>query len=767
MSAAPHAPTPARLPFRGAHGAPSFDGTPTHLNRFFSDLDLTYAALGLTPTDQERVTQAIYYLDADTAFLWETLSPPGAAWTWDTFKTAVRELYPGSDSTARLYSVTDLERVVQEWAARGIFTRGELGDYFRSFTLISRHLLSNGRIDQNTLNRLYVQGFGNTTRRRIEHRLSIVDVNHHPDDPYSMTSVQDAAQFLLSATSPTPPPASGPAPATFSVPETQVKKETFDLSNLASILTNMQSQISTLTQAVAGGQRNRPGNAGNSNQSGPATCAMCKKPDCRVRSCNLTEELIRKGKAIWNSQGRIALPDGSQIPWDIPGNGLFEKIERWHQQNPGRLAQTVPTVSTNVYLASTNSPVVTAFNAQPSAYITELADEDEEDEQADEQISILQSMLANEIAKKNDRNRNRNSPPGFKNLPRPVVEIPAAPKHAPKTTTPPAVPGGSTSPSAATGPILPAKDRAPAPVPVPQKPTPPAPAAAPRPPSNPSVPAQTTHVPPGPSSSTSLPAAQDPPSPPKDPRNVTTPPPANMRPPPKDQLYQFQAPAESAVLLKDVVERALDSPFPISHRELLAVAPDIRKQLRDMTTVKRVPVVLNDAADPVPAAEVLFTHAIVDDKKVLVADHAAPLRVITGTLMGKVEAEILLDSGSSIVAIKRSVWEELQTPIRSDLILHMESSHCTVESTCGLLQNFPITLGPCTFYLQVQVSENLPCDVLLGRPFFMLTSAVTQDFPDGRQELVLSDPNTGSEIRLATTERTGEPSKRKRVPPGF
>jgi hypothetical protein len=665
MSAVPHAPTPARLPFRGAHGAPAFDGTPTHLNRFFSDLDLIYSALGLTPTDPERVTQAIYYLDADTAFLWETLSAPaGAAWTWDAFKAAVRALYPGSDSSARLYSVSDLERVVQEWATRGIFTRGELGDYFRSFTRISSHLLSNRRIDQNTLNRLYIQGFGNTTRRRIEQRLSIVDVNHHPDDPYSMSSVQEAAQFLLSATTPAPPSTPGPAPATFSLPETQVKKETFDLSNLATILTNMQSQISTLTQAMAGGQRNRPGNVGGSGSSAPATCAMCKKPDCRVRSCKLTDELIRKGKAIWNSQGRIALPDGGQIPWDIPGNGLFEKIEKWHQQNPGHLAQAIPTVSTNVYLASSNSPLVTAFNAPPSAYITEVTDDEDEEGEAEEQISLLSSMLANEIAKKNERLRNRHSPPGLKNLPRPVVEIPSRPKHVANPAPAPPASKEPLPPAVATGAATKTSDQTPAPPSVSQKATPPSPAPTPAPANKSPPPASAS----GHSQKPSVadPVVAEPLQHASDPRNRAVPPPANMRPPPKDQLYQFQAPAESASLLKDVVDRALDSPFPISHRELLAVAPDVRKHLREMTTVKRVPVALNEAAQEVPAADVLYTHAIVDDKKVLVADHAAPLRVITGTLMGKVDAEILLDSGSSIVAIKKSVWEDLQTPIRSD-----------------------------------------------------------------------------------------------------
>ena len=39
---APILPMAARLPLRGSHGAPHYDGTLTHLNRFFEDIDLIY-----------------------------------------------------------------------------------------------------------------------------------------------------------------------------------------------------------------------------------------------------------------------------------------------------------------------------------------------------------------------------------------------------------------------------------------------------------------------------------------------------------------------------------------------------------------------------------------------------------------------------------------------------------------------------------------------------------------------------------------------------
>src|SRR3954452_14161518 len=80
--------------------------------------------------------------------------------------------------------------------------RADLGEYFQDFTQIANYLRQRNRIDQGALDRLYIQGFGNATRRGIEHRLSITQPDQHPDDPYPQPMAQEAAQFLLLSTSP-------------------------------------------------------------------------------------------------------------------------------------------------------------------------------------------------------------------------------------------------------------------------------------------------------------------------------------------------------------------------------------------------------------------------------------------------------------------------------------------------------------------------------------------------------------------------------------
>ena len=215
-----------------------------------------------------------------------------------------------------------------------------------------------------------------------------------------------------------------------------------------------------------------------------------------------------------------------------------------------------------------------------------------------------------------------------------------------------------------------------------------------------------------------------------------------------DVQYHYQAPIENQGTVQQVFDRALDIPVRVTPRELLAISGDIRKKMKDIVTARRVPVTTSVVQDT------LYTNiSAPDTSDLVVAVDAAPLRIVEGILDSRIAAECLLDQGSSIVAMRRDVWEKLGTPLHSERVIHMESSHGTIAPTLGLIKNFPLQIGPCTFHVQMQVADTLPCEVLVGRPFFMLTGSQTIDHPHGAQDLILNDPNTGERIIVPTKER--------------
>jgi hypothetical protein len=169
--------------------------------------------------DHTLIEAAIEYLTHDVADLWEAQTR-SVLHSWQTFQVEIQLLYPGSDGE-RLYSVMDLERAVEVSSMRGIFTRGDLGEYHCQFVQISTYLLQQHLIEWRHVNQLYIASFGTTTRHRIEHHLSLRLPNQHPRlDPYTMEQIYESAEFVLTGTSTLPStspqqtiyPSSYPAP---------------------------------------------------------------------------------------------------------------------------------------------------------------------------------------------------------------------------------------------------------------------------------------------------------------------------------------------------------------------------------------------------------------------------------------------------------------------------------------------------------------------------------------------------------------------------
>jgi len=81
-------------------------------------------------------------------------------------------------------------------------------------------------------------------------------------------------------------------------------------------------------------------------------------------------------------------------------------------------------------------------------------------------------------------------------------------------------------------------------------------------------------------------------------------------------------------------------------------------------------------------------------------------------------------------------------------IVLMQSASRYMERTCGLA--IPFQIGGIVIYLQVHILPNLLYQVLLGRPFNMLTKSQIQNSSDGGQTLTLTDLNSRAYIMLLT-----------------
>ena len=88
-----------------------------------------------------------------------------------------------------------------------------------------------------------------------------------------------------------------------------------------------------------------------------------------------------------------------------------------------------------------------------------------------------------------------------------------------------------------------------------------------------------------------------------------------------------------------------------------------------------------------------------------------------------------------------------------DTNLEMVAANGSINQSLGLARNVPVKFGEIVVYLQIHVFHSPAYDVLLGRPFDVLTESIVKTSRDGTQSITLNDPNSGTKAVLLTHAR--------------
>jgi hypothetical protein len=245
------------------------------------------------------------------------------------------------------------------------------------------------------------------------------------------------------------------------------------------------------------------------------------------------------------------------------------------------------------------------------------------------------------------------------------------------------------------------------------------------------------------------------------------------KPPADDPKFRYQAPIESSTRTTELADRALNAQITISARELLAASPDVRRHVKDAVSSKKV------SANTVEVDEVdafltscfnfdddepegdrdrepvsAYLDLVQYDPSRASAAASLPLRVIFPSFGNGVEPECILDGGAQVVVMRKDIWEQLRAPIVANKAMPMESANVSTSMMLGLVENYPVQMGPITIYLQIQVVEHAPFEVLLGRPFFDVANCEEISRAGGSHEIRIRDPKNDNPYMFATFPRT-------------
>jgi hypothetical protein len=240
-----------------------------------------------------------------------------------------------------------------------------------------------------------------------------------------------------------------------------------------------------------------------------------------------------------------------------------------------------------------------------------------------------------------------------------------------------------------------------------------------------------------------------------------------QNPPPSHPQYRYQAPIEDPGIAKSVIDRALDSQVCISQRELLAMSSDARRHMKDLTTSKKVTAETNNVEVfhfHAPEVPTRACHHCQENVPLVVGRDSVPLRAVYPLINGKYVFECVLDNGSMIIGMRRDIWEKLGYGLQN-MKMRMQSANKSDNDTLGRIANLKFTFGDVDLFLQVQVVDDAPYEILIGRPFFTLSEALTKDYKNGDQQVTITDPNTGAVVTLPTIEHN-QKNRRERSDTG-
>lgn len=713
------------------HSTPKFNGDPSELDRFFDSVELL--AVRAQIDDDEKIKFAILYGGRESK-LWSRLAEARGG-DFDEFKSAVFALYPGAEDD-RMYTVSDLERVANEWSRKGISSKGELGEYYRAFLLIANFLKEKDVIDIRTMDRLYMSGFYNALLVQVKNRLAIKFPDHFYRDPYPLRHAHAAAMFILDGT----PTDTRESTSTAS----SIRQDTPESQDFGNALCQIQTQMAAFTQAFASATTAAtqaptrmsyvppvrtpapyvpvvptapaPPSVGsvapNMLPYRPNACAFCSEVDHFIRNCPRASAYIQEGKCIRDGAGKIVLPGAEIVPRNLPGRNLMERIDEWHRvrapssaSSTGPRRDPPPHMSVNLVEVETEMLQSETGPIEEESRFEEVEEADDDEERVAALVRVFETEVRGQLGKKRKFRFDGVEVP--RRVAGPARNL--ANRQATTTSSTPAV----TTPSA-----------------VPTAPATPAPAAS--------------------TSSTTPPAL------PK-----VTPPEAPSVPLTTPQ-YRYQAPIEDSSIAQSIVERTLALQFPVTVRELFAVAPDVRRAVKELIASKRVPATTTSHTEAV-VKEVSAAYAEVFSltqeglrthirERITGAD-AFPLRVVWGMVEGRVRCACVLDSGAMVIVMRKDVWERTGLPLRQDRVMTMESANNARSTTLGLLPQVEIVIGGFSLWFKVQVVDNAPFQVLLGRLFFALTQCVSSDFSNGDLHILITDPNTGEKATIPMIAR--------------
>ncbi len=799
------APVVIPMPARGDRVSPKFDPKqPRELRRFFDDLEFLFNRAGVTD-EAEKKTHTCRYVDVDTSELWASLPDyTNVGRTYEQLRDAIYELYPGSEEE-RKWSVADMDKLTGERLRLGIQNLADLGDFHRQFLAITTFLRSKNRISENEQCRAFARGIAPDLWARIEQRLQIKLPDHFPGDPYPMPAMHEAARYFLHGTASTILTTATLATSPTIQPATTVKTEDFS-AMLERITETFVKALAASHQPTGANPFNYDPNRQAARAAASEHCNFCGGPQHYMRDCEVVEQYIRDGKIKKNEEGRIVLASGYFLPRRITGQHMKDRVDEYYRQYPGEVPTgtlmygvlsngIAETSETKKYTMATRRSHPDELASIPKrseviSYPLQLTTQERIESMERELFQLrgrrpeMPVRTRAERAAANERRKRDISPEPEQAAPQDDVEEAPVRREArvvPEVVIPVQATGRTAGDAFEAAPQI-------------EPPIHPfaevrdATYAAPNHRNFASLPKPNPAKKPEPAYRTLPPIYDGKIAEEVYDRAMSAPVTLTQR-----ELLSLAPEVRSAY--RESISAKRSGPKEVVKEihtlvcdEQLAVALDNLDADDEATTTATFinnicspspsesptphtcsqdhhafqpcgeakpkasfMVDLHQPSDPPPGAFVIpdpyetYLKTVPEGQTpdiLVVARESSALRSIFPRVDHQQIVEAILDPGSQIIAMSEGVCMDLALIYDPTIVLNMQSANGEVDKSLGLARNVPLLIGDITLYVQVHIIRSPAYDILLGRPFDILTESVVRNYANEDQTVTIMDPNS-------------------------
>jgi hypothetical protein len=236
----------------------------------------------------------------------------------------------------------------------------------------------------------------------------------------------------------------------------------------------------------------------------------------------------------------------------------------------------------------------------------------------------------------------------------------------------------------------------------------------------------------------------------------------------KKPAYHYVASIQNPRTVVDVYSKSMQAPLvTLSPEELFAISPEVCNRLREAITPKQVlsetvsthAFIANDEETSITVPDVYGTYInnLAPGERPIplnVAQESYTLQSITMVIDNGEEVEGIIDPGSQIIAMSEAVCHDTGLAYDLSIKLNMQSANGEVEQLLSLSRNVPCKINTITLYLQIHIIRSPAYDILLGRPFDVLTESTVKNPPNKDQTITIVDPNTKCSVTIPMLPRT-------------